>query len=132
MPTAEDFRAASTLMRAEASAVSASAGTFNDLRYDTGVLGGPYVGLVEGALVVSSLNCHRLADEMVSVAAQFDARAVVCDEYSSAMRAYRQRSSMWQSEMEFYWLYQNSESPRPWPGPAPSRPVKPAPWVEES
>lgn len=131
MPTASEFRAASTMLRTNADTVLGSGGMLREMRNNTGVLGGPYVATVDTALVVSTANVHRLSIEMHAVAMVLDARATICEQYTAAMRQYRMLKSQWDRS---YLAYHDATAVgqfASYPGSQPILPLKPAPWVEE-
>lgn len=131
MPTASDFRQAAGLLRSNADTAIATSGSLNNVRHDTGMLGGPYVARTDTALVVSMANLQRLSLEMNAVAIELDRRATTCDQYTAAMQQHRARQYQWNAAYDAYWAASLTGQPAWHPGPAPVPPTRPAPWVEE-
>ena len=130
MPTAEEFRGAARRYRDVATEADAVHTELWALGGEHGVIGGQLEIAVDHSFAAGAMNAGDLAAACEDLATLCDERAVVCDEYAAALADYGRRADSWNERRLDHLGSLESDHPLPPPGPAPSEPRRPAPWVE--
>jgi hypothetical protein len=130
VPTADEFRGAARRYRDVAIDADGLRAQLWAVGGEHGVIGGQLEAAVDQSFAASAMNAADLATACEDLAALCDERALVCDEYGAALASYRQRTDSWNERRLDHLASLESDQPLPPPGPAPTEPRRPAPWVE--
>ncbi|MFN3257359.1 MAG: hypothetical protein ACE37B_16880 [Ilumatobacter sp.] len=126
MATADQFRQAANDARSAIADAEDAERICRLYRHDTGLIGGRVRESVEWAFDSSVFNARSLADDCAALAIELDARATVCDQYNLAYDNYLNARSNWAARYE---RFADGDDGASHPGPMPTPPSKPEPWV---
>lgn len=123
MATAEEFRAVARLIDDEASSLGEKATTLASAASDMPIRGGLLEATVRAALGGSQATVESLAERARSIAEKCRERAAMCDEFTAEV-------ARWRAAVSAHASAARNAEPGVNVGPAPTRPVPSAPWIE--
>lgn len=131
MPTAADFTNAASALRLVVADLAVGRRQLDHVRTSRAVAGGRVASLVDAALAVSQANTDDLARRVEWLAATCDRRARVAAEHAAAILQWQRRNEAWERAVRAHRAALDDPTLlAPHPGPPPTRPVAPYPWVD--
>jgi len=132
MPTGSEFRSAATKLRGEAILADIAQQNVQSTNTAPSWYEGPYLVPINQVMDASIINLGLIAAEERRLAEEYDRRAVICDDYTAAMKQWRIYLADWEERKADYDKYYNVATVTvDLPGAKPAEPVRWPMWVEE-
>lgn len=119
MPTGTQFRQTASALDVLGQASADARADIFRLGPNTGIRGGTFATTIERGLDTTSINLGTVSTRCLTEAAEARRRAMICDQYTAAIRSYHVRLTNWQNRPA-----EASSTPQPAP------PIRPATWAD--